>query len=120
MGRLERSAKPGALETRCSFCGKRQDQVQRIVAGPGVFICNECVDLCGQILQAKGAGQGTAYPQAEDAESLLIQLQQAKTVLDILGPNVRKLRQQEVSWARIGAALGISRQAAWERFSGED
>jgi len=31
---------------RCSFCGKHQDQVQRMIAGPGVFICNECVQLC--------------------------------------------------------------------------
>ncbi|UQS83746.1 ATP-dependent Clp protease ATP-binding subunit ClpX [Bombilactobacillus thymidiniphilus] len=34
----------------CSFCGKTQDQVKRIVAGPGVYICNECVDLCKQII----------------------------------------------------------------------
>ena len=30
----------------CSFCGKHQRQVKRLVAGPGVYICNECVDLC--------------------------------------------------------------------------
>lgn len=35
----------------CSFCGKSQDQVKRIVAGPGVYICNECVDLCQQIIE---------------------------------------------------------------------
>ena len=29
----------------CSFCGKSQDEVKKIVAGPGVYICNECVDL---------------------------------------------------------------------------
>lgn len=34
----------------CSFCGKTQDQVKRIVAGPGVYICNECIDLCKQII----------------------------------------------------------------------
>lgn len=34
----------------CSFCGKTQDQVKQIVAGPGVYICNECVDLCKQII----------------------------------------------------------------------
>jgi ATP-dependent Clp protease ATP-binding subunit ClpX len=34
----------------CSFCGKSQDQVKRIVAGPGVYICNECIDLCKQII----------------------------------------------------------------------
>ncbi len=36
---------------RCSFCGKSQDQVRRIVAGPGVFICDECIELCQEIVQ---------------------------------------------------------------------
>jgi ATP-dependent Clp protease ATP-binding subunit ClpX len=35
---------------RCSFCGKRQDQVDRVIAGPNVFICNECVELCNSII----------------------------------------------------------------------
>lgn len=35
---------------RCSFCGKSQDEVRKIVAGPGVFICNECTDLCKDII----------------------------------------------------------------------
>jgi len=34
----------------CSFCGKSQDQVEKIVAGPGVYICNECIDLCKEIV----------------------------------------------------------------------
>ncbi|PWG00686.1 ATP-dependent Clp protease ATP-binding subunit ClpX [Levilactobacillus bambusae] len=34
----------------CSFCGKSQDQVRKIVAGPGVYICNECIDLCKEII----------------------------------------------------------------------
>ena len=37
---------------RCSFCGKHQDQVKRMIAGPGVYICNECVNLC---MEAMGA-----------------------------------------------------------------
>lgn len=36
---------------RCSFCGKSQDQVKRIIAGPGVYICDECVDLCSEIIK---------------------------------------------------------------------
>ncbi len=35
---------------RCSFCGKSQETVKRIIAGPGVYICNECIDLCSQIV----------------------------------------------------------------------
>ncbi|WAW15234.1 ATP-dependent Clp protease ATP-binding subunit ClpX [Peptostreptococcus equinus] len=36
---------------RCSFCGKSQDQVKRIIAGPGVYICDECIDLCSEIIK---------------------------------------------------------------------
>ena len=36
---------------RCSFCGKTQDAVQRIIAGPGVYICNECIDVCNNIIE---------------------------------------------------------------------
>lgn len=35
---------------RCSFCGKSRNQIERIIAGPGVYICNECVELCNEIL----------------------------------------------------------------------
>ena len=35
---------------RCSFCGKTQDQVRKIVAGPNVYICDECVNLCHEIV----------------------------------------------------------------------
>ena len=34
----------------CSFCGKKQDEVRKLIAGPSVYICNECIDLCGEIL----------------------------------------------------------------------
>jgi len=40
------------IEYRCSFCGKKQDQVHRLIAGPGgVYICDECVDLCREIIE---------------------------------------------------------------------
>jgi hypothetical protein len=35
---------------RCSFCGKRRDQVRHLIAGPGVYICDECITLCNQII----------------------------------------------------------------------
>ena len=35
----------------CSFCGKSQKSVRKLIAGPGVYICNECVDLCDEILE---------------------------------------------------------------------
>ena len=40
----------GSQTPRCSFCGKDAKMVDRLVAGPGVYICNECVELCNSIL----------------------------------------------------------------------
>lgn len=40
----------GNETVRCSFCGKSQEEVRKIVAGPGVYICNECIDLCKEII----------------------------------------------------------------------
>ena len=37
-------------QLKCSFCGKTQEQVKRLIAGPGVYICDECIDLCSEII----------------------------------------------------------------------
>ncbi len=42
---------------RCSFCGKHEDEVERIIAGPGAYICNECVQLCMSLLDDEGYGE---------------------------------------------------------------
>ena len=39
---------------RCSFCGKSQNQVQKLIAGPGAYICNECIELCNEIISEEG------------------------------------------------------------------
>ncbi|MFH1020971.1 MAG: ATP-dependent Clp protease ATP-binding subunit ClpX [Pseudomonadota bacterium] len=40
----------GVVEVTCSFCGKSQDEVKKLIAGPTVYICNECIDLCNEIV----------------------------------------------------------------------
>ena len=45
--------------TLCSFCGKGQDQVRKLVAGPGVFICDQCIDLCQEVLEDDNRSAGT-------------------------------------------------------------
>src|SRR5215813_9514670 len=52
-------------EYRCSFCGKAQTEVKTLVAGPGVFICDECVELCRPIIGKKGK------PTTQEVPSLL-------------------------------------------------
>ena len=44
-------AKKSTSNVKCSFCGKMQDEVEKIVAGPGVYICNECIDVCSNIVE---------------------------------------------------------------------
>jgi ATP-dependent Clp protease ATP-binding subunit ClpX len=45
--------------TRCSFCGKGQDQVRKLVAGPGVYICDQCIDLCQEVLEEDSRSGGS-------------------------------------------------------------
>ncbi|MCU0565181.1 MAG: ATP-dependent protease ATP-binding subunit ClpX [Oculatellaceae cyanobacterium Prado106] len=48
---------------KCSFCGKSQEQVRKLIAGPGVYICDECVDLCNEILDEELFDSTAAVPQ---------------------------------------------------------
>ncbi|HEV3233417.1 MAG: ATP-dependent Clp protease ATP-binding subunit ClpX [Candidatus Dormiibacterota bacterium] len=50
--------------TRCSFCGKGQDQVRKLVAGPGVYICDQCIDLCQEVLEEDTRNTGNKRSKA--------------------------------------------------------
>jgi hypothetical protein len=107
----------------CSFCIKDSGSVAKLIAGPGVYICNECVHLCELILAdnpAPGFGSWTDRPEDELLASLA-RIQAVEAQVDAtVHEHVDILRGRGVSWTRIGQALGVSKQAAWERFSGED
>ncbi|HHW41180.1 MAG TPA: ATP-dependent Clp protease ATP-binding subunit ClpX [Syntrophomonadaceae bacterium] len=47
-------------QLKCSFCGKLQDQVKKLVAGPGVYICDECIELCNEIIEEE-LGEETGF-----------------------------------------------------------
>jgi hypothetical protein len=119
-----RTAGYGQLDTLCcSFCTKDKDSVAKLIAGPGVYICDECVDLCTQILTTETKPE--IHPRHElPDEELLASLTRAQTAAPQIDAAMHDwvgiLRSRGVSWTRIGAALGVSKQAAWERFSGED
>ena len=57
---------------RCSFCGKSQDQVQKLIAGPGVYICDECVELCNDILEEEFFDSSKNTSIANSLESELV------------------------------------------------
>jgi len=54
----QRRRKRGRAELACSFCGKSQKQVKKLIAGPVVSICDECVDLCNEIVAEEWYGPG--------------------------------------------------------------
>jgi hypothetical protein len=104
---------------KCSFCGKSDKEVTRLLGGPGVYICDACVNICNRILEATPI----AFPgwQAMTDDQLLAALKIAEATVDatrtVLQAQIDELRRREISWDTIGSALRVSRQAAWERFS---
>jgi hypothetical protein len=110
----------------CSFCLKPQTEVKTLVAGPGVYICDECVALCALVIEGKPASvpQLAPWDYATSVEEALANLPRiaaagAQVERNLTG-FVRKARALGATWARIGEALGMTRQSAWERFSGEE
>jgi len=104
---------------RCSFCGRPETAVAKLLGGPKSHICNACVGVCNRILEATPV----TFPgwSAMSDEQLLGSLQPAIATVEatrqVLQTQIDTLRQRGVSWSAIGSAIGISRQAAWERFS---
>jgi hypothetical protein len=114
------------VAARCSFCLKPDHEVSKLVAGPGVFICNECVDLCGQILgDPPSLPPGLAsWEETLDLEGVLTSLPRMASAGAQVERNlvryVQRARALGATWAMIGTSLAMTRQSAWERFSGEE
>ena len=116
----------GSLQAKtlyCSFCFKSQHEVKMLISGPaGIFICSECVELCNECLVGRYPDKSKSSSDQElPTERLLERLHAVEETLQGKGNQLQRvveiLRSREVSWAQIGAALGISRQSAWERFT---
>ena len=60
---------------RCSFCGKTEQEVDKLLSGPGVYICNECIDMCNSILDGefehKGGFTATELPKPKEIKAFL-------------------------------------------------
>lgn len=107
----------------CTFCRRDSETVQKLIAGPGIYICDACVAECSRILDGAPAVSFPGWAALSD-DDLLASLRPAAAAVDGVEQSVRDqvavLRERGVTWARIGEALGVSRQAAWERYSGEE
>ena len=74
------AGKLGEQKVRCSFCNKSEDQVRKLIAGPnGVFICDECVEICGEIIEEELEHEVTA---GMDDEINLLKPEEIKAFLD--------------------------------------
>ena len=108
----------------CSFCAKAQTDVVKLIAGLGVFICDECVARCVPLMAEEPSTrlepQSIVTPEKMPTEQLMLVLSGYNgafaSVDKAMQDVVDILREREVSWAVIGERLGVTRQAAWKRF----
>ena len=86
-------------KVRCSFCGKQRNQVRKLIAGPNAYICNECVELCREIVQ-----EDMRYEQPQEAET------DAQALTDIPKPAeiVAKLDEYVIGQAAAKRALSVA------------
>ncbi|MEM7196368.1 MAG: ATP-dependent Clp protease ATP-binding subunit ClpX [Pseudomonadota bacterium] len=95
----------------CSFCGKSQHEVRKLIAGPSVFICDECVDLCNEIIREETAddapvqGRSGSFPNPQEIHGILddyvIGQQRAKKTLSVAVYNHYKRIENEDSVSEV-------------------
>jgi ATP-dependent Clp protease ATP-binding subunit ClpX len=88
----------------CSFCGKSQHEVKKLIAGPSVFICDECIDLCNDIIRDDTGGAETAKPTSD---------------LPIPGEILRVLDQYVIGQGRVKKILAVAVYNHYKRLRGE-
>ena len=112
------------LIASCSFCGKPNTDVKKLIAGPGIFICDECVGLCEDIIKTElsadeAEAAAAAYENRPLSEVLDLLPALAKSVVSVeacLSGWVIRLRSGGTSWATIGERLDMTAEAAASRF----
>ena len=121
------TAPSSTLVLNCTFCYRPDTEVARLIAGPGVYICDECVRRCDDILATDppeaSVSRISRWEKMTDDELLSHLPRIAATANSVerdLHQWVAEARARGTSWTRVGQALSITRQSAWERFSGED
>ncbi len=101
MGEIESKKEGSNTDTSktlyCSFCGKSEHEVDKLVAGPSVFICNDCVDLCNEIIKKDLKSNLSENNCSRWKLKLLVKLRRLKTVIE----------QEYVLWALLFSILFI-------------
>ena len=114
----KRNSNKGDKLLYCSFCGKSQHEVRKLIAGPSVFICDECVDLCNEIIREENMDnvsvteRSAAFPKPQQIHSILddyvIGQQVAKKTLSVAVYNHYKRIESETKGA-VASEVDISK-----------
>ncbi len=107
---------------KCSFCGKSHKQVDKLIAGPGVYICNECIELCNDIIIIEGPGGpgGAESPEVPRSDDQRRWREAQRALVGRLGrqPTVSELAaelgwtEERLTTVRRGAWAALTRAAA--------
>ena len=99
---------------RCSFCNKDQNDVRKLIAGPTVFICDECVDVCNDIIADDRRVEGRTY------KSALPVPHEIKKFLDeyVIGQDLAKKKHRPFDWHMAFAAELKAKQDLADRVTG--
>ena len=102
----------------CSFCGKSQKDVKKLIAGPGSYICDECVALCAEIISEDSEELPPSKEQVAAAFSAMLKTRAtaAQTAEADLAKLVRQARNKGLEWTSIASSLGISADEAESRY----
>lgn|GEM_PF-461064 len=122
----------------CSFCGRDNVSVGKLIAGPGAYICDGCVAECNRIIERENGERGCraeddgrdrgevagpavfgVWERLPNATLLRAASRTDRTLQELKAvakAQIDVLRSRGVAWSKIGDALGTSRQAVWERF----
>jgi hypothetical protein len=121
------ASSPATVTASCSFCGKENRKVKKLIAGPGVYICDECIGLCADILATTALAESPAPPRAaydqwSDEEILQVLpavMRNADATESDLRRLVGRLRETGNSWASIATHLGLDPGVTQRRFETE-
>lgn len=92
---------------KCSFCGKSQKQVKKLIAGPGVYICDECIELCNEIIESEvDDAQGSAMEELPKPAEIHAFLNEYVVGQDAAKRNLAVAVYNHYKRIRVGASLG--------------